>query len=110
LPAYESRFSGTNQSRLILGLTEWTFIKKVEWKTLRTPLAMVFSISAALCLNETSLVTMLSDPSTPALTTTMMRLMNQYRFNESAVIACTLMFATMVIVYYFYKSEGLDHA
>lgn len=110
LPTYESRFSGTNQSRLILGLTEWTFIKKVEWKTLRTPLAMVFSISAALCLNETSLVTMLGDPSTPALTTTMMRLMNQYRFNESAVIACTLMFATMVIVYYFYKSEGLDHA
>ncbi len=110
LPTYESRFLGTNQSRLILGLTEWTFIKKVEWKTLRTPLAMVFSISAALCLNETSLVTMLSDPSTPALTTTMMRLMNQYRFNESAVIACTLMFATIVIVYYFYKSEGLDHA
>lgn len=110
LPSYESRFSGTNQSRLVLGLTEWTFIKKVEWKTLRTPLAMVFSISAALCLNETSLVTMLGDPSTPALTTTMMRLMNQYRFNESAVIACALMFATVVIVYYFYKSEGLDHA
>ncbi len=110
LPTYESRFSGTNQSRLILGLTEWIFIKKVEWKTLRTPLAMVFSISAALCLNETSLVTMLGDPSTPALTTTMMRLMSQYRFNESAIIACTLMFATTVIVYYFYKSEGLDHA
>lgn len=110
LPTYESRFSGTNQSRLILGLTEWTFIQKVEWKTLRTPLAMVFSISAALCLNETSLVTMLGDPSTPALTTTMMRLMSQYRFNESAIIACTLMFATTVIVYYFYKSEGLDHA
>jgi thiamine transport system permease protein len=109
LPTYESRFSGTNQSRLILGLTEWTFIKKVEWKTLRAPLTMVFSISSALCLNETSLVTMLGDPSSPALTTTMMRLMGQYRFNDSAVIACTLMFATMIIVHYFYKSEGLDH-
>jgi thiamine transport system permease protein len=110
LPTYESRLASTNQSRLILGLPETIFIKKVEWKTLRTPLAIVFSVSAALCLNETSLVTMLGDPTTPALTTTMIRLMSQYRFNESAVIACILIFATISIVYYFYKSEGLDHA
>jgi thiamine transport system permease protein len=110
MPAYGSRLASGNQSRLLLGLKESTFCKRVEWPALRLSFVIVFALSLALCLNETSIVTMLGDATSPALTTTMIRLMNQYRFGDSALVATLLIFITSFIVLYFYKSEGVNDA
>jgi thiamine transport system permease protein len=110
MPAYGSRLASGNQSRLLLGLKESTFFKRVEWPALRISFVIVFALSLALCLNETSIVTMLGDATSPALTTTMIRLMNQYRFGDSALVATLLIFITSFIVLYFYKSEGVNDA
>jgi thiamine transport system permease protein len=110
MPAYGSRLASGNQSRLLLGLKESTFFQRVEWPALRLSFVIVFALSLALCLNETSIVTMLGDATSPALTTTMIRLMNQYRFGDSALVATLLIFITSFIVLYFYKSEGVNDA
>ena len=106
LPSYGSRLASSNQSRLLLGLNESTFFHKVEWPALRLSAFIVFALSVALCLNETSIVTILGDATSPALTTTMIRLMSQYRFGDSSIVATLLIVTTFSVVLYFYKSEG----
>lgn len=110
MPTYGSRLASGNQSRLLLGLKESTFFSRVEWPALRLSFLIVFALSLALCLNETSIVTILGDATSPALTTTMIRLMNQYRFGDSSLVATLLIFITSIIVLYFYKSEGVNDA
>jgi len=109
MPLYASRLTASDQSRLLLGLPERTFIKKVEWPAIRTPLLSVFAVSFGLCINESSIVSMLGDPTKPALTTVMIRLTNHYRFSESAFIACSLIASTFVVVYFSKRSESVDH-
>jgi thiamine transport system permease protein len=110
LPSYGSRLASSNQSRLLLGLKESTFFHKVEWPALRLSAFIVFALSLALCLNETSIVTILGDATSPALTATMIRLMNQYRFGDSSIVATLLIVSTFSVVLYFYKSEGAKDA
>lgn len=108
LPVYGARLSASHRSRLILGLSELTFFRRVEWKVMQYALGVCFVLATALCLNETSIVTMLGDATQPALTTTMTRLMNQYRFGESSVVACLLIFTTIAIVFQLRRAEGLS--
>ena len=110
LPSYSSRLASSNQSRLLLGLKESAFFRKVEWPAIRPSGLIVFALSLALCVNETSIVTILGDATSPALTTTMIRLMNQYRFGDSSIVATVLIVTTLAVVLYFYKSEGAKDA
>ena len=110
MPVYSSRLSTSNKGRLILGISESIFFRKIEWPSIRLSAMISFAFSFALCLNETSVVTILGDATSPALTTTMIRLMNQYRFGDSSIIASLLIIMTLVIVFCFYKSEGVKDA
>ena len=109
IPVYGARILPLNHSRLILGLSDITFFRRVEWLVMKNTLGLSFALALAVCLNETSIVTMLGDATKPALTTTMTRLMNQYRFGESALVACLLITITILTVFYVRQTEGLSN-
>jgi ABC-type Fe3+ transport system permease subunit len=106
MPLYGSRLAAANRLRLQLGLRDITFFRKIEWPTISRVFFITLAISLALCVNETSIVSILGDPMSPAMTTTMIRLMNQYRFADSSVIALILVCVTLSVILYLYKSEG----
>lgn len=110
MPIYASRLAISDQTRLRLGLGDTVFLKEVEWPAIRSTATLAFALSLALCLNETSIVTMLGDATNPALTTTMIRLMNQYRYGDSAIIAIILIALTFLAVVYFHKSMDVKDA
>lgn len=110
MPIYASRLAVSDQSRLRLGLGDAVFLKEVEWPAIRSTTALAFALSLALCLNETSIVTTLGDATNPALTTTMIRLMNQYRYGDSAMIATILIALTFLSIVYFHKSVDVKDA
>lgn len=110
MPIYASRLAISDESRLRLGLGDIVFLKEVEWPAIRSTTTLAFALSLALCLNETSIVTTLGDATNPALTTTMIRLMNQYRYGDSAIIATILIALTFLFVFYFHKSMDVQNA
>ena len=79
-----------NSLREIQGINNLKWIKDVEWRIIGQTIAIMIAVSIALSLNETAIVSLLGDPISPALTTTMIRLMGHYRFGDSAVASCFL--------------------
>ena len=98
LPKYSAMVMPFNSLREIQGINNLKWIKDVEWRIIGQTIAIMIAVSIALSLNETAIVSLLGDPISPALTTTMIRLMGHYRFGDSAVASCFLIIVTSCAV------------
>ena len=98
LPLYSQKLMPFENSRMLLGLSEFRWLRIVEWRAMGQGLASALAVGLALSLNETAIVSMLGDPLRPVLTTTMIRLMGHYRFGESAIGSCLLILTTFTAI------------
>jgi thiamine transport system permease protein len=98
LPIYSRKIMPFESSRILMGLSDFRWLTQLEWPTVYKTLASAFAVALSLSLNETAIVSMLGDPAQPALTTTMIRLMGHYRFGESAIGSCILIFVSLITI------------
>jgi len=98
LPTYSARLSPSEHTRILSGIGDKEFILMVEWPSLRFNILVGFGLSLSLGLNEASIVSMLGDPLHPAMTTSMIRMMGNYRFSDSSVASCLLILVTLMVV------------
>jgi len=98
LPTYSARLSPSEHTRILSGIGDKEFILRVEWPSLRSNILVGFGLSLSLGLNEASIVSMLGDPLHPAMTTSMIRMMGNYRFSDSSVASCLLILVTLMVV------------
>jgi thiamine transport system permease protein len=99
LPRYGRAVSPFEQTRILNGVPGLKWAATVEWRIVGKTLAIALAIALALSMNETAIVSMLGDPTSPALTTAMIQLMGHYHFGDAAVVSCVLTIATAIPIW-----------
>ena len=87
------------------GIPDLRWAAVIEWRVIGKTLAIALAIALALSMNETAIVSMLGDPASPALTTTMIQLMGHYRFGDSAIASCALIIVTTIPIWLTSRNE-----
>lgn len=106
---YSQRVSPFLPQKYVLGLSPLPWICRIEWPILTYSLFTVIAVAFALSMNETAIVSMLGDPLKPVLTTTMIRLMGSYHFNDSAIGSGLLIIVTAAAVFLASGRRGDRH-
>ena len=105
LPRYGRAISPYEQTRIMAGIPDLRWAAVIEWRVIGKTLAIALAIALALSMNETAIVSMLGDPASPALTTTMIQLMGHYRFGDSAIASCALIIVTTIPIWLTSRNE-----
>jgi thiamine transport system permease protein len=96
-------------TKYLTGMSRFGWLYRVELPLMKKALLTMFIVGFSLSVNETAVVSMLGDPESPTLTTTMIGLMGHYRFSDSAIVASILIMLTFISLLIYAKPGGLNH-
>ncbi len=109
MPIYAQNTKQFFELKFLTGMSQVMWLCKVEWPSVKRYLFIMFIIALSLSMNETSVVTLMGDPESPAMTTTMISLMGHYRFSDSALVSLCLIIITAIALTVFSQSRTTNH-